>query len=93
MWMLIFVAKRSSWTERIDIVEKLVCYCFGYSVDDIIQDYLKNGKSAIIEKIQTEKKFGNCQCAVKNPKGKWCLGDVRQVVDKIKGKHSIDVID
>lgn len=51
-------------------MDTLICYCFGYSVDDIIQDYLKNGKSTIMEKIQTEKKFGNCQCAIKNPKGK-----------------------
>jgi hypothetical protein len=38
-----------------------------------------------MEKIQMEKSFGNCQCSVKNPKGNWCLGDVRQVVDKVKG--------
>jgi len=47
-----------------------VCYCFEYSENDIRQDYLKNGKSMILEKIQTEKRFGNCQCATKNPKGK-----------------------
>jgi len=45
-----------------------------------------------MEKIQMEKKFGNCRCAMKNPKGKWCLGDVRQVVDKLKGKSSFGVI-
>jgi hypothetical protein len=49
---------------------ELVCYCFGYSEEDIREDYLKNGKSMIMEKIQMEKKFGNCQCATKNPKGK-----------------------
>ena len=52
------------------IVKDLICYCFEYSVDDINQDYLENGKSTIMEKIQMEKKFGNCQCATKNPKGK-----------------------
>jgi hypothetical protein len=67
------------------IVKDLICYCFDYSVDDITQDYLANGKSTIMDKIQIEKKFGNCQCATKNPKGKWCLGDVRQVVDKLSG--------
>ena len=39
----------------------------------------------LMEKIQMEKKLGNCQCAAKNPKGKWCLSDVRQVVDKLRG--------
>ena len=39
-----------------------------------------------------EKKFGNCRCATKNPKGKWCLSDVRQVVDKLKGNSAFNVI-
>jgi hypothetical protein len=56
--------------ERNGIVKELICYCFDYSVDDINQDYLANGRSMIMEKIQIEKKFGNCQCATKNPKGK-----------------------
>jgi len=51
-------------------VNELICYCFGYSVDDIQKDYKENGKSAIMEKIQMEKKSGNCHCANKNPKGK-----------------------
>jgi hypothetical protein len=56
--------------ERINIVDDLICYCFGYSVDDILQDYRKNGQSTIMEKIQTEKKRGSCRCSIKNPKGK-----------------------
>jgi hypothetical protein len=47
-----------------------ICYCFEHSAEDIRQDYLMNNRSAIMEKIQTEKKLGNCQCAVKNPKGR-----------------------
>jgi hypothetical protein len=48
----------------------LICYCFGYSVDDIQEDYRKNGQSTIMEKIKVEKKSGNCRCATQNPKGK-----------------------
>jgi len=48
----------------------LICYCFGYSAEDIRQDFLLNKRSAIMERIQTEKRFGNCQCALKNPTGK-----------------------
>ncbi|CAB1062359.1 hypothetical protein D1BOALGB6SA_7136 [Olavius sp. associated proteobacterium Delta 1] len=51
-------------------MDDLVCYCFGYSVDDILQDYRENGKSIIMEKIQMEKKRGSCRCSIKNPKGK-----------------------
>jgi len=47
-------------------VAELVCYCFEYSGDDIRRDYLENGKSTIMEKIQMEKKLGDCQCAAKN---------------------------
>ena len=50
-------------------MKDLICYCFEYSADDIEQDYLEHGKSTIMEKIQMEKKFGNCKCAAKNPKG------------------------
>lgn len=79
--------------EGVGVVKDFVCFCFKYSVDDINQDYLKNGKSTIMEKIQREKKFGNCRCATENPKGNWCLGDVRLVVDQLKGKGSFRVID
>jgi hypothetical protein len=51
-------------------MKNLVCYCFRYSIEDIQRDYLENDRSTIMEKIQMEKKFGNCQCATKNPKGK-----------------------
>ena len=47
-----------------------ICYCFEYTAEDIRQDYLKKGHSTIMEKIQVEKKLGNCQCSAKNPKGR-----------------------
>jgi len=49
---------------------KLICYCFEYSVDDIEQDFIKYGRSMIIEKIAAEKKSSGCDCAIKNPKGR-----------------------
>ena len=51
-------------------MRELICFCFGYSADDIRQDLLENGRSTIMEKIQMKKRLGNCQCATKNPKGK-----------------------
>ena len=47
-----------------------ICDCFEYTAEDIRQDYQENRHSTIIDKIQVEKKFGNCQCSVKNPKGR-----------------------
>ena len=37
------------------MVKGLICYCFQYTADDIQLDYLENGRSTIMEKIQMEK--------------------------------------
>jgi copper chaperone CopZ len=50
--------------------EELVCYCFGFTRANIEQDFLRNGRSLILEKIAAEKKAGGCDCAHKNPKGR-----------------------
>ena len=46
-----------------------VCYCFNYTKDDIVNDYLLNGKSTILEKVIEEKRNGRCNCSNLNPKG------------------------
>ncbi len=51
-------------------IDDLICYCFEYTKDDIEQDYIKNGRSLIMEKIAVEKKTGKCDCVNKNPKGR-----------------------
>jgi hypothetical protein len=48
--------------------DELVCYCFNYTKNQIIDDFVKNSRSIILEKIAAEKKSGGCDCAVKNPK-------------------------
>lgn len=47
-----------------------VCYCFGYTAEDIEDDAARNGRSLIMERITVEKKSGGCRCAEKNPKGR-----------------------
>ena len=54
------------WAQATD----LICYCFGYTRRDIEQDFIKNGRSLILEKISAEKKAARCDCAHKNPKGR-----------------------
>jgi hypothetical protein len=49
-------------------IDNLICYCFEYTKDDIEQDFTRNGRSIIMEKIAEEKKAGGCDCANKNPK-------------------------
>ncbi len=50
--------------------DELVCYCFAYTRSDIERDYVKNGRSTIIERIASEKKAGGCHCAETHPQGR-----------------------
>ncbi len=56
--------------ERNMHLAETICYCFGYFADDIRKDFVKNGRSTIMERIRNEKKVGGCDCAAKNPKGR-----------------------
>ncbi len=47
----------------------LICYCFGYTARDIINDLRAHGRSTIFETIAAEKRAGKCHCADVNPKG------------------------
>jgi hypothetical protein len=48
--------------------DELVCFCFNYTKNHIVKDFVENGQSIIMEKIADEKKAGGCDCAIKNPK-------------------------
>jgi len=47
---------------------EVVCYCFTYTKKDIESDFLSNGYSTILAKIQADKKANICSCEEKNPK-------------------------
>lgn len=51
-------------------MDNLICYCFGFTAEDIKRDVLEHGRSLILEKIIAEKKIGGCDCATKSPKGR-----------------------
>ncbi len=51
-------------------MNEYICYCFEYTSQDLEDDLKRNGRSLIMERIQSEKKFGNCRCTEKNPKGR-----------------------
>jgi len=49
-------------------MNRLICYCFNYSEQDIIDDFkTHNGQSTILAKITVAKKGNSCQCDVKHP--------------------------
>ena len=53
-----------------ELMSRLICYCFGYTEEDLCQDVLRHGRSLIMERIVAEKKEGHCRCAEKNPTGR-----------------------
>ena len=48
--------------------DKLVCYCFGYTVGEIQDDAVSSANS-VPAAIAAEVRAGNCACEVKNPAG------------------------
>jgi hypothetical protein len=53
-----------------------ICYCFGFTRQDIWDEIGSTRKSTVAERIKAEVEAGHCACEVKNPSGKCCLGDV-----------------
>jgi hypothetical protein len=51
--------------------KNLICFCFGYSEEDIHADVLEQGgTSSILDRIVSEKKKGACNCAYIHPEGR-----------------------
>lgn len=50
--------------------KELVCYCFGYSRQDIMEDAGSYGRSLIMERIMAASRAGICNCAASNPRGR-----------------------
>jgi hypothetical protein len=53
-----------------------VCYCFGYSARDIMEDARRNSPAEIPLIVRDKIRAGLCECDVKNPEGVCCLGNV-----------------
>ena len=48
--------------------EEIICHCFSFTRGDIENDYIKNGRSVIMERINAELERGACRCREKNPR-------------------------
>jgi len=59
-----------------------ICYCFGHTRASAWEEIARTGKSTVIASIKREVKAGRCQCEIKNPSGKCCLGDVTRVIQE-----------
>ena len=59
----------------------MLCYCFAFRESDIQRQVAEQGHSDIPTRIAAEIRAGRCACAVKNPSGRCCLGDVYRALD------------
>ncbi len=66
---------------------KPVCYCFDWTEERILQQIEENGDTNAVEDITSKVKAGLCDCLHNNPKGRCCLGDVKEVIKR--GKQSL----
>jgi hypothetical protein len=65
-----------------------LCYCFGYTREDVRIDIEERGSTEIPERIKTEIQGGFCACEVKNPSGDCCLGNVIKAVQEAQRKSA-----
>lgn len=61
-----------------------VCYCFGYTRENIADEIEDRGESTVAEWITERVQADECACEYQNPTGRCCLGDVREVVEQIE---------
>lgn len=61
---------------------RTVCYCFGYTDENIADEIEETGDSTVAEWISERVQAEECACEYKNPTGRCCLGDVRNAVSE-----------
>jgi hypothetical protein len=71
---------RADLTVRVGVKERSgprpLCYCFGHSAESMREEWIRTGKSTVLETVKAEVKAGTCHCEVTNPAGGCCLGDL-----------------
>ena len=59
-----------------------ICYCFGWNEDRIRTEIAETGKSTALSAISAQVRAGACNCAINNPQGSCCLGNISRVVNR-----------
>jgi hypothetical protein len=73
------------YQKHVDDPNSVICYCFGHTVGDIRAELAKGAASTIVESIQAGIQAGQCACDIRNPQGHCCLGNVRDLIDRLSG--------
>lgn len=64
---------------------RLICYCFGYTIEEIESEVQATGSSGVLEAIK-ERMQGGCSCVTMNPLGSCCLALVAKCVEAAGGR-------
>lgn len=65
---------------------RLVCYCFGENETAMANEVAATGRSEASQRIRVAIAAGRCACAVRNPRGTCCLGDVMTAVARLEAE-------
>jgi hypothetical protein len=63
-----------------------VCYCFGWTREQIDDEIHRTGKSLAVEDIANKIKTTGCDCQRNNPSGVCCLNDVKNYIAKAQDR-------
>lgn len=69
--------------------KRLVCYCFGHTVEAIQSEVRASGFSRILEDIKRQCAQGLDRCERTNPQGSCCLGNVQRVIRDSAGGNDL----
>jgi hypothetical protein len=67
----------------------LVCYCFGFTQEDLRLDVAAFGTSDIPRIITEHVRAGRCGCEVRNPRGACCLEDLPFALRRAQAEASL----
>jgi hypothetical protein len=62
----------------------LICYCFQHTLGDVRQHVEKSAQAIITDDINAGIQAGQCACDWRNPQGNCCLGNVRQLINRLE---------
>jgi|SRR5579859_6315478 len=71
------------YQKHADDPNSVICYCFGHTVGDIRAELATGAAGTIVERIQAGIQAGQCACDIRNPQGRCCLGNVRDLIERL----------
>ncbi len=74
--VMIVVCADEAPFQMVNPEQSQICFCFGYTEADIVEDYRSHGHSMIQRSIRDACRQGLSDCERLNPQGRCCLGDI-----------------